>query len=1119
MKSETKMWKKIVCALQILTSSIFIVAIVLAAIALCSPGGEGSGVGGTARAIIEFMEIQRPIRMDVVCNETVPPNIMCIEDTVAYCPLSSVLYHCVNGEWVMFEANNGEPGPPGPTGATGSTGALGIVYVPVVDFVYDTGAMTTLISLNGSNGNPLYVYQAVTVTRGATTYYSVETPQTSLPPYGTFGEEATFVGFQIQDGDIIRHTYYTGPNAMVDMIYGQTEYVYGKLCIQRIGYEPDPICWDENTTNYCSYPVIIGGLYGYEANDLDEVIYTIQTNYSSSLELDPFTGCFFTLTENTMRKRMTFPEVRGDSISNFMIFTVQTTSSNQVFELDFQYFEVSVLITCGNNRIDVNWGDGGILIEKDTSLTKNHTYVTPGVYRVTLAGQARCFTRNRQTVRSIRNVEQFGVFIRNHLDFSLERESNLLTFSATDAPNVELQSIDRFLYSLIINTSTPLVDTTAWTLPSLRFMRDSFRGVAVAPLPSLSSSVVIENANFAFNAARLLTSPFPVITLSGNAVNVFANAVFTVDFSPENWVITANSVTNIFQGATFVGNVNMTQINWSGVTSAVDAFRDMTAQADWVGPGAFPALQTANSMFYNAEWMGSADLRSFGSVPLVDASFMFQLATVVGPDMYLNTPNLNAAGTLTAARSMFQSIQFVNCTNMFVGPWTYSIVNAQEIFRLAVCADNEMVAPTNWTSCTNWQQAFEGVVNLRVDAPFFTPVASDLESTFFNTVFKGDPQTGLWSFPMATIATSFLHGARLLEANSFEVTNWDFGRVTTMSSAFRSIRLPLAIANTIVDLTPLNMGFCVSFANTFADFDRDRLDADAVRVNVTGWDMRNMTSTNSMFSGIVKIVELIGTATWDTPKWNSAFAMFFAAATNLLKRGGATSIDMSQWDTSSLVNTGAFSAGDLAVNQLFVGQNLSGWDVGSLTITERMFNLANVSGLIGLDLWRPYMLQDVRDMFSGTRNIQSSMVENWLMPSLTVADRFCGSGTGSFDMTNWRPTMITSAQIAFTCSGTTDTSQWALANPVNLSSMFANHGGQLNITLWNVASVTSVGNIFNNNPISTANYDTFLIKFATESTRTNQNPGTITTKYSPAASSARSTLIGRGWTLNDGGPL
>lgn len=1011
----------------------------------------------------------------------------------------------------------GETGSSGATGATGATGADGgaALAFPRINDIVRTSVTSSTVDISGSIGDNAIHYQAVTITRSGMgmTFYSAETPSATLPVYSPGLASVTFSGFDIEDGDTIRHSFYDGPNAGTATELHHVEYVFARFCVERIGFEPDPICWNTTLQDYCAYPIVLDGLNGFTANNLNEVLDYVSMNVSDALNLDTLDGCYKSLTfASFSKKRNTFPQVRGDLVPNFMIFTIETILADEVFTVNFRpAVATGTAVTCGSNRFDVDWGDGSNLQEGSVaSLDVMHTYTTPGTYRIRLAGQAQCFTRTRETQRRIRDVEQFGVFVRNHLDFALERSSGMLTFSATDAPNTELQSIYRFLYGATPDTVTPFVDATTWTLPSIRTIQQAFVGVAVAPLPSLSPQVTLENAAQAFLDARLLSGPPETLRLSSGATSMFENAQIG-PFSPTNWTITTTNVDDFFSGATFEQDADLSLIQWTGVTQATAAFSGMTAQGNWIGPGAFPALTSASQMFQNANWMGSADLRSFGSVPLVTATSMFQSATVMQPDMYLDVAALNGANALTTANSMFRNIQFVNCSNMFSGSWTSTITNAESIFRLATCADDEVIAPVDWTSCTNWERAFEGVVGLRVLTPFVTPVASNIRFTFLSTVFADDPQTGSWSFPSATLAASFMQGARLLDATAFEVTNWDFGLVTDMGSTFESMQLPLVLAGGTVDLTPLNVGSCALFDRMFLSFDPTRPDMDAVAINVTGWDMTSMTITSSMFGGSnCHIRQIHGMETWDTTNWNSASLMF--NGNPLLTQPGK--LDLSQLETSTVVSFDRFGLANG-----WNAQDVSGWDVGSVTIASFMFERANLAGTVGLELWRPYSLTSAIYMFHLASNLQSSMLEDWLMPSFRQAWEFC-PGPATVDLSKWRPTMLNFCQSAFQCAGpATDTSLWELTNPGNLLDMFAFSQAQVNVTLWDVSSVNSATGMLTSTPISNENWDTFLIKFATESTLSNQTPGTVSAQYSPAAASARSTLIGRGWTINDGGPL
>jgi hypothetical protein len=98
----------------------------------------------------------------------------------------------------------------------------------------------------------------------------------------------------------------------------------------------------------------------------------------------------------------------------------------------------------------------------------------------------------------------------------------------------------------------------------------------------------------------------------------------------------------------------------------------------------------------------------------------------------------------------------------------------------------------------------------------------------------------------------------------------------------------------------------------------------------------------------------------------------------------------------------------------------------------------------------------------------------------------------------------------------------------NIQEMLALSNSNPDITTWSMGSLSIVTNAFHQCYMTKANYNTILLKFATETSLNsrnigspydtlwtpNTNPGTLQ-KYSDSTS--RATLISRSWTITDGG--
>jgi surface protein len=103
-----------------------------------------------------------------------------------------------------------------------------------------------------------------------------------------------------------------------------------------------------------------------------------------------------------------------------------------------------------------------------------------------------------------------------------------------------------------------------------------------------------------------------------------------------------------------------------------------------------------------------------------------------------------------------------------------------------------------------------------------------------------------------------------------------------------------------------------------------------------------------------------------------------------------------------------------------------------------------------------------------------------------------------------------------------DISGWDTSSVTNMNGVFDFFGGgpkpfNQNLASWDISSVTDMTNMFRNSSLSDANYKATIIGWAAQSTQNNVTAHFGVARLTDSAGqAARTTLVGRGWTITDG---
>ncbi|MFX1477406.1 MAG: BspA family leucine-rich repeat surface protein [Promethearchaeota archaeon] len=354
-----------------------------------------------------------------------------------------------------------------------------------------------------------------------------------------------------------------------------------------------------------------------------------------------------------------------------------------------------------------------------------------------------------------------------------------------------------------------------------------------------------------------------------------------------------------------------------------------------------------------------------------------------------------------------------------------------------------------------------------------------------------------------------------------DISNWDVSSVTDMQSMFWSAgSFNQDIGNWDVS-SVTDMRYMFRSAGSFNQ-------------DIGDWDVSSVTDMLHMFGGASAFNQDIGN--WDVSSVTTMFYMF----------GGATAFnqDIGNWDVSSVTNMY-----HMFYNAINFNQDISSWDVSSVTDMESMFQSA-IAFNQDIGSWDVSSVTDMSDMFRDAINFNQNIgswdtssvinmggmfyeanafnqdIGSWDVSSVTsMYEMFWNADSFNQDIGSWDVSSVTkmSYMFGYTDSFNQDIGSWDVSSVTGMVYMFglADAFNQ-DLGSWDVSRVTNMLHMFLFVTLSTANYDSLLIGWAS---LPSLQSGVVFTggysQYSPAAAIARQTLIDppNNWSITDGGPI
>ncbi|MEZ4960277.1 MAG: BspA family leucine-rich repeat surface protein [Saprospiraceae bacterium] len=220
------------------------------------------------------------------------------------------------------------------------------------------------------------------------------------------------------------------------------------------------------------------------------------------------------------------------------------------------------------------------------------------------------------------------------------------------------------------------------------------------------------------------------------------------------------------------------------------------------------------------------------------------------------------------------------------------------------------------------------------------------------------------------------------------------------------------------------------------------------------------------------------------------------------------------WDVSSVTNMGSMFWGASSFNS-----PIGSWNVSSVTNMSRMFQNAT-SFNRPIDNWNVSSVTNMLYMFWGASSFNQPL-NSWDVSNvISIFSMFRDASSFNQPLSTWDVSGVPTLQFMFwgATSFNQDISGWDVDSIVSMANMF-NGATSFDQDLgnWDVSKVTNMTNMFNGVTLSTANYDSLLIGWSTQTLQPNITFSGGNSVYCAGASALQSIIGNFGWTITDGG--
>ena len=547
------------------------------------------------------------------------------------------------------------------------------------------------------------------------------------------------------------------------------------------------------------------------------------------------------------------------------------------------------------------------------------------------------------------------------------------------------------------------------------------------------------------------------------------------------------------------------------------------------------------------EGLSAMDVPNFTNC--TDTSNMFENSSNFSGNGAMNSWDMS---NITNTRAMFKSTSF----NSPIGNWDMSNVTVltsrySGMFEMSLF--NQDVSSWDVSNVTNMTDLF-------ARCPFNQPI-NDWDVSSVTTFGTGGNVSGTfgpdfnqpldrWDVSNVTEMKGMFYGATSFNQ---DISGWDISNVTNMSLMFhgcRSFNQDLSVWD-VSNVTYMSGNFQGGMFGSCYSFNFEY---------IANWDVSNVTSISRMFMG--NIVGYLPVDNW-VLKNGVALSDLFSGCKNL------TTLNLSNWNIAPSSVNGMFSNCDSLETLDLSGFDLSNvtnmssmfancynletignfvWDLSNNTTMSRLFQNCNKLELDPSNCTVTSNTTNFSETFANCKKFNGD-ISSWdLSGAVSVSRMFYYATSFNQNIGGLDVSSVTNMELMF--FGATafngDISSWDVSNVTNMKEMFArapsfnqplnswNTGNVTNmyrtfqyayafdqsLSNWNVEKVTDFREFMRGALLSTANYNSTLIGWATQTLKPNEQIEFGLSSFSNAALASRNSIISNyGWTITDSGEV